>query len=403
MKKYSLHLIAGIFTILMSVTIFNWLINPYDVFAVPEIEGLNRYKVEVLRHTRLSKVYQVERIKPEAILLASSRGLVIPASYFSDDMMTAFNLALSSASTYELLRVFQHAQASHPLKRVVLAIDEDFTETRQSNFSEGRLLVDLDGTVNRKKWLQKMKDSFSSLLSIDALRSSIRTIRMQNYKPGHLDQKKYDYERIIKAGGHRQMFRTMESSIFYNYQGPVHDCQVSAAEHEVLPGAVNYFERMVSLAYDNDIDMYIYFSPTHARLYETQCMIGKWPTIEEMKREVVKVVENEAKKSGVSPYPVWDFSGYNMVTTEAVPLENDRANVMRWYWEGSHYTKKTAKLILDKVFYNSDVLSDFGVKLTAENIDKHLSDIRDKRDLYLRTNKNDIDELHLLFEDLRHK
>jgi hypothetical protein len=86
------------------VAAFNWLINPYDIFNSPEITGLNAYKSEVERHTRLSKVYQLESLKPEVILLASSRGLVVPDVYFSPDDMKAYNLSLTSASTYELIQ-----------------------------------------------------------------------------------------------------------------------------------------------------------------------------------------------------------------------------------------------------------------------------------------------------------
>ena len=105
MKSYSIFLLSGIFLLLFFVSIFNWVINPYDIFLSPGIEGLNQYKSETGRHTRLSKVYQVERVKPDVILLASSRGIVIPESYFSYDGMTGFNFSLTSASTYEFFSI----------------------------------------------------------------------------------------------------------------------------------------------------------------------------------------------------------------------------------------------------------------------------------------------------------
>ncbi len=135
-----------------------------------------------------------------------------------------------------------------------------------------------------------------------------------------------------------------------------------------MSGSIKRFERIVSLAYGNDIDLYIYFSPAHARLYEAQCIVGRWFTIEDMKREVVKIVEDQAKNSGVDPYPVWEFSGCNTVTVETVPVENDSENMMNWYREGSHYTRETAKLILDKIPSGSEVISDFGVKKILKNI-----------------------------------
>ena len=119
LKKYSIYLLSYILLILLSVAGFNWFINPYDIYESPVIEGVNKYKSEVERHTRLSKVYQLEKLKPDAVLLASSRGLVVPDEMFTAEGMTGFNLSLTSGSTYELYRMLQHAQNVRPLKRVV--------------------------------------------------------------------------------------------------------------------------------------------------------------------------------------------------------------------------------------------------------------------------------------------
>jgi hypothetical protein len=35
---------------------------------------------------------------------------------------------------------------------------------------------------------------------------------------------------------------------------------------------------------------------------------------------------------------------------------------MRWYWEGSHYTKETAKRLLDKILGSDKTHDDFGVQ-----------------------------------------
>jgi len=66
-KSYSVRVLSGVLVSLLCVFVFNLLVNPYDIFEAPEITGFNSYKSEVERHTRLSKVYQVERIRPDAI------------------------------------------------------------------------------------------------------------------------------------------------------------------------------------------------------------------------------------------------------------------------------------------------------------------------------------------------
>lgn len=399
MKDYAIYLLSGIFSVLLLVAAVNWLVNPYDIFHSPEISGLNAYKSEVERHTRLSKVYQLERIKPEVILLASSRGLVVPDSYLGADGMKAYNLSLPSASSYELFRMLQHAQSVQPLKRVVLALDEQITGSKQANFIENRLAVNADGTKNADRWKQTWHDYFSSLLSIDALRASSRTVRKQKESPLDVDAEDYDKQRVFRAGGHHQMFRTMEASIFSQYKGDASRCDMSTAKvSDSKPVSLNIIEQIVDFAYKNDIELFIYFSPVHARFYEAKCMVGQWPEIEQTKRMVVETTANMARRYGMKPFPVWDFAGYNDITTEKLPEAGDRASQMKWYWEGSHYSRRTARKIFDQLFTAKD---GYGILLTADNIEIHLRDIRQQRERYVTSHGDDISELTSLFEKSR--
>lgn len=402
MKKYSIYLLTGIFSVLLCVSVLNWIINPYDIFLSPSITGFNDYKSEVERHTRLSKIYQVEKILPDIVLLASSRGLVVKDKHFSENGLVGLNLSLPSSSTYELLRVLQHALAMHPLKKVILALDEEFTDTVQPNFSEGRLAVNYDGTVNDDKWKQAWRDVLFSLLSADGLSSSIRTIRKQKYSPDSPEFEKHNSERIFKAGGHRQMFRTMEASAFSGHEKIYDDCMnVVTDSNNIKEDGQIHFQKIVELAYENNIELYIYISPVHARYYEAKCMLGKWHEIENMKRKIVSIVEESAKTFGYQSYPIWDFSGYNSVTSEPVPELGDRTSRMAWYWEGSHYSYKTAEIIFDKLFGGTEGPDDFGVQLTSGNIEQHLNVIRKQRETYLKAHINEADELRSIFEGVR--
>jgi len=399
MKSYSIYLLSAIFSVLLLVAAINWCINPYDIFDSPEISGLNAYKSEVERHTRLSKAYQVEKTKPEVILLASSRGLVVPDAFLSVGGMKAYNLSLTSASTYEQFRMLQHAQAVHPLKRVVLALDERITDSKQASFIENRLAVNEDGTKNINKWKQTWHDYFSSLLSIDALGASIRTLRKQKDSPLNVDAEEYEKQRVYRAGGHHQMFRTMEASIFARYKGGSNQCDMAAGEVSGnKPVSKAIIEQIVDFSYKNNIELVIYFSPVHARFFEVKCMVGEWPEIEQTKRMVVMIVEYLAGRYGRKPFSVVDFSGYNDITTEELPDVDDRSSKMAWYWEGSHYTKRTARKIFDQLLVEKN---GFGVSLTADNIDEYLLDIRDKRKTYVTSHSDDIAELKSLFEQSR--
>lgn len=395
MKKYSILLLAGIFIILLMLSVFNWLINPYDIFASPEIKDINTYKISVERSARLSKVYQIDRIKPNNILLASSKGMVVPGSFFANQHGTGFNSSLLGASTYELLRMMQHAQSVNHLKRVVLALDEEFTSGVGKTFSEERLAVNYNGEINQNRWSGILKDYSQSILGSTAFRASLRTLNKQKEDPELIGIEAYQLNRVVNSGGHRYMFRIRESnvladSVIDNYQNCMNWIPADGLYN--ADGA-EYFSNIVDIAYQNNIELHIYFPPVHARYYEAMCMAGKWTTMEKMKRMVVDIVDKKSQEYGRPIYPVWDFSGYSQVTTEDVPSYEDKHKLMNGYWDDSHYTVKTAKLIFNRLFNRGNDADKFGVYISRDNIDKHLQNIRHGRISYINNHSEDIAEL----------
>lgn len=93
--------------------------------------------------------------------------------------------------------------------------------------------------------------------------------------------------------------------------------------------------------------------------------------------------------AGKTPFPVWDFGVYNYIIEEEVPSIDDENAKIRWYWDASHYSKEVGDLILDKIFGmtsdDDNIPDNFGVLLTSENIEQHLQQVRQDRDLYRKT------------------
>jgi hypothetical protein len=97
----------------------------------------------------------------------------------------------------------------------------------------------------------------------------------------------------------------------------------------------------------------------------------------------------EGRKGDAVPLD-WDETGYLQAhpdvamaiargdfisgTSEALPTDT---TPMLWFWDASHYRKATGDLILDRIFDFQDparaLPADFGVRMTAANIDAHLA------------------------------
>jgi len=133
---------------------------------------------------------------------------------------------------------------------------------------------------------------------------------------------------------------------------------------------------MLRRAYEEKTDLRMYITPLHASVRELLASLGLGDRYEYWLKALVRINEEEAVRAGRSPLPLWDFSDPNTITREAIPMAGDPTPT-RWFWEYSHYRKATGDLILDRIFGYTDpsraLPADFGVRLTAANIDTHIA------------------------------
>ena len=100
------------------------LVDPYYVFGTPDIPGINVVRPRYENHDPAVKPYQVRRIKPDAVILGSSRAEVaLDPQHPGWNGKTVFNFGLPSATSYEVMLAFLHAQSVAPLKQAVVGLD----------------------------------------------------------------------------------------------------------------------------------------------------------------------------------------------------------------------------------------------------------------------------------------
>ncbi|MEB3342006.1 hypothetical protein [Okeania sp.] len=138
-------------------------------------------------------------------------------------------------------------------------------------------------------------------------------------------------------------------------------------------------KKIVDFCKQKQIKLIVFISPSHATQWEIIKNAGHWSSFEEWKREVVKIT------------PVFDFSGYNTITTE--PIHNNMEN----YTENSHYTPKVGNLILNRIlsYKEEELPEDFVILINSKNLESHLEKIRQDREVWV---KNNPDEVNLVIE-----
>jgi hypothetical protein len=405
-SKYLKGLASLILTSLLMVISFNRFMDPYALYDGPRIDGININKPAFYTHIQIAKATTVRRLKPSAIVLGTSR-----ANYGIDPLhpgwhaKPVYNLALPAANIYENYRYLQHAHAIKPLKQVVLMLDflmfNAASNGDKKKFDEHMLAVDLDGHPSGSNYYVILV-----MASMDTFRMSIDTFFKRNisgfqafknnfrpYFPNGLREPTYKRYEIQKGGGHHSAFMATERNYF---SSSYHNFEFATEKRDNW----QVYRQLVAMSYQQGIDLYIVISPSHARQFEVIAVKGLWEIFEQWKRQLIRITEQEAAKSGKAPLPTWDFSGFNHYTTEEVPPQGDANTEMKWYWESSHYKKELGDLVLDRIFDHQmserTVHSDFGVLLTSKNIENHLQQIRTDQQQWRTSFPRDAQEIRQL-------
>src|SRR5262249_4119735 len=127
--------------------------------------------------------------------------------------------------------------------------------------------------------------------------------------------------------------------------------------------------------------------------------LGLEPLFRQWLRELACVVAST--DSGRKSVRLWDFSGYNSVTTEAIPPFSSKDR-MQWYQDSVHVSRRTGRAIVDAVlgFPPSEHAKDqtFGVQVTPANIDEYFERRHIDRARYLAANSEIEAEIAALYQ-----
>ncbi len=339
--RFNVVLLLTILGGCLAVMVFNHQIDPYGMFGSPAIVNISEFRTEKTNHSRLFKAADVIRQKPKTILLGTSTvDFGLDASHpLLSAYSPAYNLALLGANTYEMLHYFKHALRNQPdLKRVIIGLD--FTSFQKTNLNK------VDYNENRLEITSLSLRDLISTFSIDTTLASLRTIQSNlkdaPYQPYSLDGNRSD-KQFSEDGSRLYIFmRTLT--------------RILEARIQKLDRYIGCFKEIIELCRAKNIEFRVFITPIHSTVAEAYYLTNQMSEIENIQREIVKIT------------PIWDFSGFNSITTE--PISEQMQN----YLDGMHYRKKIGDLIIKRILQDQDksVPSDFGHLTTVENLEPYL-------------------------------
>jgi hypothetical protein len=384
--------------------ITNFIVDPYAMHGVVELVNVNHVKQESGTHARLYRANVISRRAPGVLALGTSRsarGISMDHPGWKGLPAERYNASLLGANIYEIERYFEHAHRTHPLTQVVVGLDFfafNVYKHNQSDFNEA-LVLDAQRSSTLSRRLEMLKIDVSS----DTLYSSWLTIRCNRrdcdppFLPDGRENPALLERRLREDGGQRKAFRA--SAVLgltrLNFPPPRADFALVGPDGETQ---LKHLARMIEIARKDHIDLRLFISPTHAIQSEVLRVAGLWPEFEGWKRQLVTLLDDDAHRHPAQqPIPLWDFSGYNSISTEPVPPSGDTTSRMKWYWESSHYRKELGDLVLDRLLeYESAgraIPMDFGILLTRDNLVHHLNAIRLDGLTYRQTHAAEVAEV----------
>ncbi|WP_152571575.1 hypothetical protein [Legionella norrlandica] len=328
-------------------------------------------------HLRLTKAIAVEWKKPEYLIMGSSTAETgLNPDFPAWNNSQTYNLGLSGANIYEVMRYLQHAEAIKPIKKVVLVVNFFMFNAYINNrddFDESLLRVDANGNKNPFA----ANTLFSTLLSFDALKASLETIKNQNKRNAFLSngQLAHDYreEQIDQIKGYKNNFLYTEG---YNKLSllPSPQNQFSFTNLEKGINTIDYLQKIITICENNNTELILILAPEHVRLLETYKLLDLWDIYEQWQEELTRIIVAHNQKYPDSKFALWGFNNINSITTEELPNKEDATTKMHWFWDPQHFKNELGNLILSTVLMlkNESRISNFSTLLTKANMQEKL-------------------------------
>ncbi|KTD47609.1 hypothetical protein [Legionella quateirensis] len=400
-KKFSIYYLSFLVALCSIIILLNWLVNPYNIYKSLPIQRFSQKPV-VTSHLRLAKAMAVEWNKPDVLILGSSTAETgLNPQFPAWNNSRVYNLGLSGANIYEVMRYLQHAESIKPVKKVVLAVNFFMFNAYINNrddFDESILRVDVQGKNNPLA----LNNVFTTLLSYDAIKASLETISSQNKKNAFQSNGQlvlnYREDQVNQLKGYKNNFLYTERFNKSSLLPPPHEL-FGFTNKEQQINTLQYMQNIIAICEKNNTQLILVIAPEHIRLLETYKQLGLWNLYEQWQKELVDMIDLHNKNHPNVPFELWGFNKVNAITTEQLPEKEDTHTAMHWFWDPYHFKNELGNLILSSILNNKDEsqTNNFSTRLTPINI---YSELQFNRTALSRWENEHLSEVSELKENL---
>ena len=386
MRTYLTLLCSSVALALGGVATLNYCVDPYLIHQW-DTATVQRLRPAREKLSAWGKTYALARERPRVVYIGNSRTeLGLPASLPLFAGTGVFNAALSGASLGDAAAMATHAMHVSRLDTVVWGIDAPSFSMVLGTLDFDRALVADEGegayfmrrsllNVKRALTVDMTRDAIGVLSgSFGAVCRSALAFRGQRDDDCIADH-------MAGWGGTRAAVNPRLRE-FMRGDGPT-------------GAALATFDAALRALCARQVRVRVYLNPTHALMHEALHWRGKWAALEQWEGALASLAADQRARG--CDLRLYDFSGYNSVTTEALPAPGSMA-AMRYYWEPSHYRANVGRMLMQRMFGGAGDVApdDFGVELLPGMMAAHLQRQRELRDAYRASHGADSALAHAL-------
>ncbi len=377
---------------------FNWWVDPYGVYHPKEYKA--KSPIWMSKQLRLAKAYRIKQLKPLGIVIgASTSQLGIDPSHLGWDknIVPRYNLSLPGANLYESFRYFQHSHALNSPKQILIGLDFVSFNTfspLSDDFNEEHMIVSRDGEHQDNRLL-----NFGlTLFSLSAIKASQKKIFYREEGTHLYNGTEFSGEDKIELRNNRLAIMGSAKNYVSRllFPPPTHRfCLDDGIEKN---SSFQLLMEILETSKKEGADVRLFIQPIHAYLLEVFKIMEVMDDYNKWQYKLITLVESVNQKYPESTqFPLWNFGGYNTVTTEKIPSRENPNQNMLWYYDVAHFNKSLGDMIQDRIFnFNSNgkiAPEDFGTQVNAENFVRYQTSQDIKQIKYALINKKDIKEL----------
>lgn len=332
-RKFYKKILITVICILIILSIFNIIIDPYVVFHTPKTK-ISNLKPEAKRQERMTKIteFKLDRRKIDTVFIGTSRvDWTFDKNYFKNITgKNASNMGLVGLNFNEYTDYIKLLIQIHPeIKHIYLGLD--FPNFNKNIIDNNRL----EGFNNKANLTTN--ELSTVLFATDTTVSSFITIT-KNLQQKDL-VKMYDHDGLIYMIKNDYIENIFKYAI-KNDLGKFKNYEIENSYYDKLSELILYCK-------NKGVQLHLFHTEGHTIDLATIYLGGYWDIYTQWKKDLTKVSD------------IYDFYYVNKYSTEKVSPK------MTYFYDSIHGSPQTSNMMIDKMILNK---GDYGRLNTTNNI-----------------------------------